>query len=128
MSIPDAVADARNADPGAGHTDHGEEPGARPEGPPLDDDDPKPEGTKARIREWAHQTPRGSHLDHDPKDFLDLETGGPARIAFHLQDFAGADGVGYPNGPGVVVGALETYIMLLRGDLELPSPGGDGDE
>jgi hypothetical protein len=126
---------------GDGMPVEGEEPDARPNGPAPDldgegdeQDDLGGEGDDGgfSIYDWLTSTPEGSHVDHDARDWFDTETGGKNRIAFHLSELVG-DGVGYPNGVGILVGVGEWYVAQVgdgtdeQGGDEPAGEGGESD-
>lgn len=118
--------DAGEVDPGGPDLEMDEEPTARPEGPAPDHGadvlEEEPEESGFNLLSWAERVPDGSHLDFDSRDWWDPETGAENRLAYHLSD-ATSEGVGYPNGLGVLVGLAELYWSRVR---EQQSPdGGD---
>lgn len=75
------------------------------------------------VLDWARRIPEGSHFDFDARDWWDPDGGGENRLAFHLSDASG-DGLGYPNGVGVLVALAELYVAHLTGQSD-GSDGGD---
>lgn len=122
-ALEEVDADGDHDDPGAGHAPIGEEADAMPEGPMPDLEAEDVDEDSGSVLSWARRVPEGSHLDFDKRDWWDPETGGTNRLAYHLSD-ATPEGVGYPNGLGVLVGAAEFYWSKVREQ----NGGGGGDD
>lgn len=91
--------------------------------PPGTGNNRAPAGTLAGLEDWLLDTPEGSYLETDAREYWDPDGGGRTRLMFHISDLAGVTGI--PNWLGIIIALAEMYANY---DPPADQEEGDTDE